>query len=212
MYQDCQLATDVIKPSKMQEGYWYIHTKHQTGCPFLVIDHSSNPMLIFGPNGREWAFFSGFYGKGGCRAVIGHLDDDYVNDMIKKFNDITAQKREEQQKQYPDVSPFSDVMLELRYCEHRPSKVEIVRYRWDAKSRTPVLQEPVYSKKMQQTFERYPGTDVFECKMSKQYDNIMEFACPYCGEVHSHGAIDGTRVSHCSVNRNGYVVLLKDRA
>jgi uncharacterized radical SAM superfamily protein len=33
--------------------------------------------------------------------------------------------------------------------------------------------------------------------------------CPYCGEIHMHGNMDGHRVSHCSIDAggdDGYVI------
>lgn len=35
----------------------------------------------------------------------------------------------------------------------------------------------------------------------------VHIVCPYCGEIHSHGAAEGTRIPHCHCNEPDYNIL-----
>ena len=204
------VANRSIRPSKLLAGYWYMHPDHQNGEPFLVIENNRTYPLITGVEGRECSFYSSYYRRGGCRAIIGVMDDAFVKFVIDKFNEITSERRDEQIKNYPSMAPDSDVLIELRYCEDRPTKVEFVKYDWDRENRIVTRQEPIYAQNVLDARKQHPNTEVFECTLCEEDPGTMSFACPYCGNMHIHGVgADGPRVSHCFVNINPYVVVQK---
>lgn len=38
--------------------------------------------------------------------------------------------------------------------------------------------------------------------------NSVDIICPYCGEIHRHGNEAGHRVSHCSGDNPGYIIVI----
>lgn len=45
---------------------------------------------------------------------------------------------------------------------------------------------------------------IYPIAVSKHQVHIV---CPYCGEIHSHGKADGTRIPHCHDNKPDYNIV-----
>lgn len=62
-------------------------------------------------------------------------------------------------------------------------------------------------------FEVVDGGLIFTVACA-QLDDLLYFRCPFCGELHQHGAGDGHRVAHCHfrgfLNKKGYYLKAVD--
>lgn len=45
--------------------------------------------------------------------------------------------------------------------------------------------------------KKFYGAPMYHVKPFMEFDNKYYITCPFCGEIHIHGAVDGYRIAHC---------------
>lgn len=81
------------------------------------------------------------------------------------------------------------------------------RDHFGSRAMTPELMQRIH-----QLRSKYPQCpELFVCE-SRQESDTIQFKCPFCDRVHTHGGEDGPRSSHCANYKPNYLVLRVDKS